>query len=214
VAANTPKQLARKERREELRSLVESTAYRELRRVTERQIGATLDFADLPPDEQALKAGRPVVRLVTLGAAGIVPEGFATGFLVAPDLLLTNHHVFRTADEATGVGAQFLYERTQGGLRAGVTFELEPNRFFVNHKGLDYAVVAVKGTALDGASLQQFQYLPLIAVTGKIAKGDPVSIIQHPEGRPKQYATVNNKLLDLRDDGFLLYETDTLEDTT
>lgn len=24
------------------------------------------------------------------------PEGFATGFLVAPDLLMTNHHVFRT----------------------------------------------------------------------------------------------------------------------
>ena len=211
VAASTPKQVARKEQREALRSLVESTAYRELRRVTERQIGATLDFADLPPDERALKAGRPVVRLVTLGAAGIVPEGFATGFLVAPDLLLTNHHVFRTADEATGVGAQFLYERTQGGLRAGVTFELEPNRFFVNHKGLDYAVVAVKVTALDGAPLRQFQYLPLIAVTGKIVTGDPVSIIQHPEGRPKQYATVNNKLLDLRDDGFLLYETDTLE---
>ncbi len=211
VAASTPKQLARKEQREALRSVVESTAYRELRRVAERQIGATLDFADLPPDEQALKAGRPVVRLVTLGAAGIVPEGIATGFLVGPDLLLTNHHVFRTADEATGVGAQFLYERTQGGVRAGVIFELEPNRFFVNHKGLDYAVVAVKATALDGAPLRQFQYLPLIAVTGKIVKGDPVNIIQHPEGRPKQYATINNKLLDLRDDGFLLYETDTLE---
>jgi endonuclease G len=211
VAASTPKQLATKARREELRGLVESTAYRELRRVTERQTGATLDFADLPPDERALKAGRPVVRLVTIGAPGTVPEGFATGFLVAPDLLLTNHHVFRAPDEARGVGAQFLYERTQGGLRAGLIFELEPERFFVNHKGLDYAVVAVKATALDGAPLGQFQYLPLIAVTGKILKGDPVNIIQHPEGRPKQYATVNNRLLDLRDDGFLLYETDTLE---
>jgi endonuclease G len=211
AAANTAAQVVRHEKREELRGLVYSTAYRELRRVTERQIGATLDFADLPPNEQALKAGRPVVRLVTIGAAGVVPEGFATGVLVAPDLVLTNHHVFRAADEAEGVGAQFLYERTQGGLRAGVIFELEPKRFFVNHKGLDYAVVAVKATALDGAPLSQFQYLPLIAITGKILKGDPVNIIQHPEGGPKQYATVNNELLDLRDDGFLLYETDTLE---
>jgi endonuclease G, mitochondrial len=211
VAANTAAQFATKNRREELRSIVESTAYRELRRTTERQIGATLDFADLPPDEQALKAGRPVARLVTIGAAGTVPEGFATGFLVAPDLLLTNHHVFRTPDEADGVGAQFLYERTQGGLRAGLTFTLEPARFFVNNKGLDYALVAVSATALEGASLKQFQYLPLIGITGKIVKGDPVNIIQHPEGRPKQYATVNNRLLDLRDDGFLLYETDTLE---
>jgi endonuclease G len=211
VAANTTTQVVRNAEREQLRGIVDSTAYRELRRATERQIGATLDFVDLPPDEQALKAGRPVVRIVTIGAPGVVPEGFASGFLIAPDLLLTNHHVFRTLDEASGAGAQFLYERTQAGLRAGVIFELEPKRFFVNHKGLDYAVVAVKGTSLDGAPLSQFQYLPLIAVKGKILKGDPVNIIQYPEGRPKQYATVNNKLLDLRDDGFLLYETDTLE---
>ena len=200
VAENSAAQRANNQRREELRSMVESTGYREVRRVTERQIGATLDFADLPPNEQALKAGRSVVRIVALGAPGTVPEGFATGFLVAPELLLTNYHVFRTADEAKSVGAQFLYERMQGGLRAGVIFELEPTRFFVNHKGLDYAVVAVKATALDGARLEQFQYLPLIAVTGKILKGDPVNIIQHPEGRPKQYATVNNKLLDLREE--------------
>jgi hypothetical protein len=43
VAANTAAQFATKNRREELRSIVESTAYRELRRTTERQIGATLD---------------------------------------------------------------------------------------------------------------------------------------------------------------------------
>src|SRR5262245_48649326 len=93
VAEITAAQRASNVRREELRAKVDSTAYRELRRAAERQIGATLDFADLPPDEQALKAGRPVVRLVTLGAAGTVPEGFATGALIAPDLLLTNHHV-------------------------------------------------------------------------------------------------------------------------
>jgi endonuclease G len=211
AAVNTPTQVERNASREALRGLVDSTAYREVRRFTERQIGATLDFADLPPDEQALKAGRPVARLVTLGAPGVVPEGFATGVLVAPDLLLTNYHVFRTPDEADGVGAQFLYERVQGGLRAGVIFALEPQRFFVNHKGLDYAVVALRATALDGAPLSQFQYAPLINVLGKILKGDPVNIVQHPEGRPKQYATVNNSLLDLREDGFLLYETDTLE---
>jgi len=203
--------ISRNVARERLRAVVDSTAYREVRRAAERQIGATLDFADLPPDEQALKAGRPVVRIVGLGAPGVVPEPIATGFLIAPDLLLTNHHVFRARDEAHGTGAQFLFERTQSGLRAGIIFELEPGRFFVNHAGLDYAVVAVKATALDGAPLSQFRYLPLIAVTGKILRGDPVNIVQHPAGRPKQYATVNNRLLDLRDDGFLLYETDTLE---
>lgn len=211
VAVVTPVQRKRFEDREKLRVVFESTAFRELRVAVERKIGATLDFADLPPDDQALKAGRPVVRLVTIGDPGILPEGFATGFLVAPDLILTNHHVFRTADEAHGVGAQFLYERTHSGVRQGAIFALEPERFFVNHKGLDYAVVAVSNKGLAGEPLSQFQFLPLIAVKGKILKGDPVNIIQHPEGGPKQYATVNNRLVDLRDDGFLLYETDTLE---
>src|SRR5262245_42438167 len=203
VGAVTPVQRMRYEDREKRRAIFDSTAYREMRRVAERQIGATLDFADLPPNDQALKAGRPVVRIVTIGDPGIVPEGFATGFLVAPDLILTNYHVFRTLDEARGVGAQFLYERTRNGLRQGAIFALEPTRFFVNHKGLDYAVVAVSTTSLNGEPLSQFQFLPLIAAEGKILKGNPVNIIQHPEGRPKQYATVNNRLLDLRDDGFL-----------
>lgn len=211
VALPTTVQVERFESRERLRATFDSPAYRELRRFAERQIGATLDFVDLPPNEQALKAGRPVVRLVTMVRQGIVPEGFATGFLIAPTLILTNHHVFRDADEARGAGAQFLYERTEGGLRQGVIFELDPDSFFVNQESLDYAIVAVNERSVDGAPLSQFQYLPLIGIKGKVLKGDSVNIIQHPEGRPKQYATVNNRLLDLRDDGFLLYETDTLE---
>ena len=152
-----------------------------------------------------------MVRLVILGGPGTIPEGFATGFLVAPDLLLTNHHVFRTPDEADGVGAQFLYERTQGGLRAGLIFKLEPARFFVNDKGLDYALVAVERDRARGRVPDPVSVSPPDRHQRQDRKGDPVNIIQHPEGRPKQYATVNNRLLDLRDDGFLLYETDTLE---
>lgn len=211
VGQVTPEQRVRFEAREQVRAVFESVAFRDLRIAAERQIGATLDFAGLPPDEQAVKAGRPVVRLVLLGGPGIVPQGFATGFLIHPSLIVTNHHVFRGPDEAEGVAAQFLYERTHEGLREGLFFELEPDRFFINDKGLDYAIVAVKARSTTGAPLDQFRYLPLIGAKGKIRKGDPVNIIQHPEGRPKQYATVNNRLLDLRDDGFLLYETDTLE---
>jgi endonuclease G len=197
--------------REARRATFESTGYRDVRLTAERQIGATLDFVDLAPNEQALKAGRPVVRLVTLGNPGMVPEGFATGFLIGENLLLTNYHVFRDAGEARGSGAQFLYERTAAGLREGVIFELDPGQFFVNDRALDYAVVAVKRQALNGAPLSEFQFLPLIGATGKILTGDAVNIIQYPAGGPKQYAVVNNHLLDLREDGFLLYETDTLE---
>jgi endonuclease G, mitochondrial len=212
-AAVTPTQQARFDAREALRRTFDSPAYRGLRIAQERQIGATLDFASLPPDQQALKAGRPVVRIVTLTAPGIQPQGFATGFLVGADLLLTNHHVFPVADEARTSGAQFFHEQTREGLREGPVFALDPGRFFLNDEALDYAIVAVAPESRDRTPLGQLQlqYLPLIGAKGKILKGDPVSIIQYPEGGPKQYATVNNHLLDLRDDGFLLYETDTLE---
>ena len=210
-AAPTAEQVSRFEKREKYRELFYSTAYRGTRLAAERKIGTTLDFSDLPPNEQALAAGRPVARIVTLGRAGVEPEGFATGFLVHPDLLLTNWHVFRTPDEADGTGAQFLFERVKDGIRTGLVFELDRQRFFLNDRQLDYALVAVKARSVTDAELGQFKFLPLIAAKGKILKGDPINIIQHPQGGPKQYATVNNRLLDLRDDGFLLYETDTLE---
>jgi len=212
-AASTPTQLARFDAREALRRTFDSPAYRSLRIAQERQIGATLDFASLPPDQQALKAGRPVVRIVTQTQPGIQPQGFASGFLVGADLLLTNHHVFPVAEEARTSGAQFFHEQTREGLREGPVFALDPGRFFLNDEALDYAIVAVAPESRDRTLLRQLQmqYLPLIGAKGKILKGDPVNIIQYPEGGPKQYATVNNHLLDIRDDGFLLYETDTLE---
>jgi len=211
VAVSTPVQKSRFEERQRLRQVFESAAYRGIRIAAERQVGATLDFADLPPNEQALKAGRPVARLVSLGGNGIEPKGFATAFLVAKDVVLTNYHVFQKPSDAYNCGAQFLFERIEQGVRSGLIFELDPDRFFISNRELDYALVAVKPRSLTEASLDQFQYLPLIGAKGKIEKGGTVNIIQHPEGRPKQYATVNNLLLDLRDDGFLLYETDTLE---
>jgi endonuclease G len=210
-AAPTAEQLRRYGKREKNRELFFSTAHRGARIAAERKIGTTLDFSDLPPSEQAQAAGRPVARIVQLGTRGVEPEGFATGFLVHHELLLTNWHVFRTPDEADGVGAQFLYERVKDGIRSGLVFEIDRKRFFLSDRELDFALVAVKPRSLTQAALAQFGFLPLISAKGKILKGDPVNIIQHPDGRPKQYATVNNRLLDLRDDGYLLYETDTLE---
>jgi hypothetical protein len=62
VAAITPEQRARYEERSALRATFESPAYRNERKFAERQIGATLDFVDLAPSEQAQKAGRPVAQ--------------------------------------------------------------------------------------------------------------------------------------------------------
>ncbi|HEX8468996.1 MAG TPA: DNA/RNA non-specific endonuclease [Allosphingosinicella sp.] len=178
----------------------------------ERRMGATLDFTAFAPSETARKAGVPVARIVALGGAGIEPEGFATGFLIGPGVLLTNHHVFPSRADAVGCGANLLYERTDLGVQRGTVFETDPDRFFVCDEKLDFAVVAIRPRSLDGRDLAQFGQIGLIEATPKILRGQPVNIIQHPEGGPKQYAVEQNRLVDILDaDGFLHYETDTLE---
>jgi endonuclease G len=133
----TPEQEARFEERERRRAAFDSAAHVAARIGLERKMGATLDFVDLPPDRQAMKAGRPVVRIVTLPGEGFEPEGFASGFLIGPGLILTNHHVFGSREEAANTGAQFLYERTPSGLRDGEIFRFDPARFFVTDRELD-----------------------------------------------------------------------------
>ena len=180
-------------------------------RVSERMIGPTLDFSSYAPDENARKAGAPVARIIQMPQPGVIPDGFGSGFLVAPQLLLTNHHVFPTLPEAKNTGANFYHEYTSAGLQLGPIFEIDPDTFYVASEALDFALVAVKPTAADGTQLDSLGYVRLIQATGKILVGHPVNIIQHPAGGPKQYATTQNKLLDVLDEGFLTYTTDTLE---
>jgi len=177
----------------------------------ERKMGPTLDFIDFPPSEAARRAGRPVARLVTLEDPGIELQGYATGFLIAPNLLITNHHVFQDRFEAAGAGANFLYERAERGVQQGVTFELDPDTFFLTSPALDYSVVAVKPAPARGTRDGDLGTLFLIEATPKILVGQPVQIIQYPQGKPKAYAIINDRLIDILDEGFLQYETDTEE---
>jgi endonuclease G, mitochondrial len=176
----------------------------------ERKMGATLDFRPFAPSEVARKAGRPVARIVELSGPGVQPSGIATGFLIAPRLLLTNHHVFPDSAAAVGTGANFLYERSERGLESGVIFELDPSTFFLADEALDFAIVAVKPDSNQRLSLGELGIITLIEAIPKILKGHPVHIIQHPDGGEKQYAVTENRLVDVMDEGFVHYETDTL----
>jgi endonuclease G len=177
----------------------------------ERKIGPTLDWLNAPPSEAARSAGRPVARIVANADPAVEPVGFATGFLVSPSVLLTNWHVFPDAGSARGTGANFLHEHGDAGLARGVTFELDPDALFHADEALDYAIVAVKPTAVTGELLSSLAFLTINGSTGKTLPGMPIRIIEYPDGGAKRYATQNCRLLDLRDDGFLRYETDTAE---
>lgn len=181
---------------------------------SERRIGPTLDLDDYPPNETARIAGTPVGRIVELDDRGGVTDGFATGFLIAPNVMITNHHVFASADECRSCGIQFGYEKTiNGSLSAGAVFPLDTNRFFYANEELDFAVVGVTSTAIAaGYDVRQFKNLGLIPTTGKILVGQAISIIQYPDGGPKKYGVRDNELLiaPTEVDLFLQYTTDTL----
>lgn len=160
----------------------------------ERMIGPALDFDDMAPTPAAFEAGKPVARIVELVDTTRIGDGFATGFMLSGGLLMTNWHVFRLAGDAVGCGAQFGFQRIGNGLiEGGVVFELDPADFFYSDEQLDIALIAVRPRPVIGsAPLADFRFIRLIPSTGKILAGQPISIVQHPDGGHKRWAVREN----------------------
>ncbi len=158
-------------------------------------------------------ASRAVGRVVVRNAQGNT-LGFGTGFLVSPRLLVTNNHVLDSADRARACVVEFNFQAgLDGRARTPVRFALEPETFFVTSpaKELDFAVVAVAEQAEAGEQLAEFGFNPLGALEDEILAGESVTIIQHPNGEPKQIALRENLVLKFPEAGdqFLHYQTDT-----
>ncbi|ANW02920.1 DNA/RNA non-specific endonuclease [Bradyrhizobium icense] len=138
--------------------------------------------------------------------------GSATGFMIAPTLLLTNWHVFKMPDVAGRSRVQFAYESDPlGNDRIPTWFSFAPDKFFFNDKDLDYCVVAVDPLSKQGTEeLASFGWLRLNPQLGKADYGQFLSIVQHPGGQSKQIAIRENKLLPFDDtEDFLTYQSDT-----
>ncbi len=135
---------------------------------------------------------------------------YATGFLISSRLLLTNHHVFGSSDEARLSEVEFNYQRNKDGAWVGSEFfALQPDTFFFTDDQLDFTVVAVAQTARQsGKSLATFGWLTLDPQIGKVSPGEYLTIIQHPSGEDKQIALRENQLLKI-DTHTLWYRTDT-----
>jgi endonuclease G len=178
---------------------------------SERLIGSTNDLRTIAPNSTAKKAGRPVARLHQF-IEGRIPEGFGTGFLVSSRLLITNHHVFMNEDEAQGCAANFFFEADdEGRIIPGTTHLLRPERFFVSDPALDFTLVAVDPVPVSGDDrLSDIGFIRLIESPGKVKVGEPINIIQHPLGGPKQYAYTENTVSLINDEkGLIRYTTDT-----
>jgi len=114
--------------------------------------------------------------------------GLGTGFLIAPNVLLTNNHVLPSSGIAGRSFAEFSYELDIAGQpTTPVRFSFDAQRLFITNVDLDYSVVAVRSVSDDGGTqLSSFGILPLVQVTGKVADGEWLTIVQHPNGERKQ----------------------------
>jgi endonuclease G len=154
-------------------------------------------------------AARPVCRIRVADAGGRL-AAWATGFLIAPRVLITNNHVLPSEATAAVSTAQFDYELDVLGHELPlVEFTLKPDELFYTCQDLDFTVCAVAPASAGGSALSAYGFLPLIGTLGKVMDGEWLSITQHPNGERKQVCVRENHLLTRTDDA-LWYSTDTL----
>jgi len=171
-------------------------------RALERVMGSN-DLIGFRFFEQGLQVGRSVGRVhIHDPQRG---KGYGTGFLVSPELFLTNNHVIESPECAQASRAEFNYQRGIGdAMLPSEMFDFDPERFFLTNAELDYTLVAIK----EPEDAQEYGWLRLISTTGKLMIGEKVNIIQHPNGEHKQLAMRDNEVIDELE-LFLHYRSDT-----
>ncbi|MFD6063596.1 DNA/RNA non-specific endonuclease [Rhodococcus wratislaviensis] len=165
----------------------------------------TADFVGVRYLDAGAAAARSIGRVNIRDARGTL-QGYGTGFLVSPTLLLTNHHVLPNADTARSSVIEFDYQDgIDGKPRPVQMFPLDPGRFYLADREHDFALVAV---GAEPGTLAQFGFNPLIQAEGKAVIGEFVTIVQHPRGEKKQIALRENRIVDIPE-RFLHYSADT-----
>lgn len=151
-----------------------------------------------------LKQGLEVARSVAYIGVRFGNERWSgTGFLVTPNLLLTNNHVLLKQELLSGTLFRFNYEENFLG-EAQQTFEYraDPNGIFHTNQALDYTLVQI-----ESEPGKDWGWLPLLSRSIRLKSR--INIVQHPQGQPKQIALQNN-FVEYVGDNVIQYITSTL----
>ena len=149
--------------------------------------------------EQAQLAGSRVARLLVpryeagRKAPGV---GVGTGWLVAPRLLLTNHHVVVNRDENEPLPSAADFRRQGESVAAWFDYHREGQEHadvpavevVSSSEALDYALLRLA----ESASLLERRQLALAAGRPDLPRGARLNIVQCPGGGPLTYAIRNN----------------------
>jgi hypothetical protein len=128
-------------------------------------------------------------------------EGQGTGFLVGPDLVITNYHVVADviggAVQSSSVKLRFDYKKRADGdfVQDGEKYSLAPGQGWLVASSpvaeLDYVLMRTQGSPAEGQVAAQEgapvrDYLKPRAYD--FEQGDPLFIIQHPKATPLKFA--------------------------
>lgn len=161
---------------------------------------------------------RRAVAIVSVSGTdhrGIVGRWSGTGFLVAPNLFLTNHHVLNSAQVARTAKVEFNYEISPDNLlvgngtppRATQLFSLDPTRLFVTSPttdGLDYTFVWI-----ETAAQSTFGSIPMERSSFTVEEGAQAFIIHHPDGKPKEVSLDDTDIIGIKTT-IIHYSSDTM----
>lgn len=152
-----------------------------------------------------LQRGLEVARSVAYIEVGDKWSG--TGFMISPNLLITNHHVMPSRELLASSIFRFNFQLNfSGNPELFKDYRAQLNGIFYTNTNfdLDYSIIA-----LEQAPGNDWGYLPL-RQNSSIRKEDRVNIIQHPNGLPKQISFQNNFVAYV-DQRVLQYYTSTMQ---
>lgn len=177
------------------------------------RINGTADFQDVFIIDRLAFLKNAVCRISLNG------QGIGTGFLVAPDVIITNHHVIPDETVAARLIAEFNYELDfTKRFKTRYTCKLRPDLFFCTStitpqpgdttSGLDFTFVAIEVPGDTGFS-SAASVASLDGTSGKVLIGEQCVTIQHPAGEPKKIVFKDIALLKYTTT-HIIYESDTL----
>ncbi|MDH3677616.1 MAG: trypsin-like peptidase domain-containing protein [Nitrosopumilus sp.] len=127
-----------------------------------------------------------------------------TGFLIGPDIIMTNNHVIKSKQDAQNAIIEFNYELgvdTQP--KNSESFTLKPDSIFITNSRLDFTIVRV-----EGKPGEKFGWIPILRNPFTITRHERVYIIQHPKGRRKEIGIHDNRATEILQH-VIRYSTDT-----
>lgn len=153
--------------------------------------------------ERGVRASRSVCRVLT-------PGGVGTGFLIAPGVMMTNHHVVDDVSVAQETVVEFNYQQDAGGNFAStVRYSINATYFRTSPMDeLDYTIVRIAPHP-SKPSLDHWGWLPLNPNADPVPT-EHVVIVQHPNGGLKQIVLTANYVTGTAGGRLLRYTTDTM----